>query len=384
MDDQPSEQPAADSAAAVLTLADLQAAGLYDPSSPHAEDRREVLEALVARGATLEQLTETDRIGRLAALAGDLLVASPGQYTMDELAERIGLTHERIVSATRASGLPVPDPDDRAFSDADADMLLALSPALELFDRDVALQLLRVISTSLARIADASVAAYVDDVERRISESGGTELDHLRSVDAAIGVLGGTIDALGPLLARHVGLAMVRSRRSREDVSGYEVGRLAIGFVDLVGFTSLTQHVSAGELGRLVTDFEATAADLIADHDGRLVKLIGDEVMFAAVDPHQGCAIGLDLVDAFRDDDRGIVPRGAVTYGEVLVRAGDYYGPEVNLAARLADEAVPLEILATSALREAAGDDGLAFEPAGRRMLQGFDDPVAVWSVEPA
>ena len=73
-----------------------------------------------------------------------------------------------------------------------------------------------------------------------------------------------------------------------------------------------------------------------------------------------------------------------MTYGEVLVRAGDYYGPEVNLAARLADEAVPLEILATSALREAADGAGLAFEPGGRRMLQGFDEAVAVWSVERA
>ena len=75
-----------------------------------------------------------------------------------------------------------------------------------------------------------------------------------------------------------------------------------------------------------------------------------------------------------------MLPRGGVSFGEVLVRGGDYYGSIVNLAARLVDQAVPQEVLVTGGLAEAAGD-GWSFEPAGRRMVKGFKEPVPVWSL---
>jgi class 3 adenylate cyclase len=101
--------------------------------------------------------------------------------------------------------------------------------------------------------------------------------------------------------------------------------------------------------------------------------------MVAALDPIAGCRIVLDLVEAFTHD--GTLPRGGLVFGEVLFRHGDYYGPVVNLAARLVDAAIPGEILVDSSVVEASQDEGLCFDPAGRRLLKGFDDPVAVWSL---
>jgi class 3 adenylate cyclase len=109
------------------------------------------------------------------------------------------------------------------------------------------------------------------------------------------------------------------------------------------------------------------------------VKFIGDEIMVAAADPAGGCRIMVDLIDAFTED--GTQPRAGLVFGEVLFRHGDYYGPVVNLAARLVDAAIPGEALVDGSLVEAVKDEDLAFEPAGRRMLKGFATPVAVWSL---
>jgi adenylate cyclase len=111
------------------------------------------------------------------------------------------------------------------------------------------------------------------------------------------------------------------------------------------------------------------------------VKFIGDEVMFVTADAGAACDIALALVERFAGDDT-VNPRGAVAGGEVLLRGGDYYGPIVNLAARLAEQAVPNELLVTPELAERARRPDLRFEPAGKRMLKGFDRPVTLMTVE--
>jgi class 3 adenylate cyclase len=362
---------------------ELAAAGLFDPRAPTAPDRRAVLEELVSRGATIDQMVEMDRMGRLPTLISDLVLGSVAVTDIDGLAELLGLPRDRLDATIRAAGFPVPPAGEQAFTERDVNMLRSLLPAIDVFPEDVTLEMLRVIGSSLARVADAFVAAYLDSVERELSRAGGTELEHLRAVERALSVMGGTIDALGPLLVRQMGQAIQRSRLSRSGALSSGLARLAVGFVDLAGFTELTQRVAPGDLGRLVGDFEAVAADLVADHDGRLVKLIGDEVMFVALRAEDACAIASGLVDAFEDDERGIVPRGGIGWGDVLARSGDYYGPVVNLAARLAGAAVPLEVLASEDLVAAVDGTVVAdcLEPAGRRQLKGFAAPVRVWSL---
>ena len=99
--------------------------------------------------------------------------------------------------------------------------------------------------------------------------------------------------------------------------------------------------------------------------------------MFTSIDPSAACRLAIEFRNTV-DTTTGR-PRGGVAYGEVITRHGDYYGPIVNLASRLTDEAIPGEILVPEALRDVASD--LAFEPAGRRELKGFDEPIAVFSL---
>src|SRR5207249_10785875 len=130
--------------------------------------------------------------------------------------------------------------------------------------------------------------------------------------------------------------------------------RVTIGFVDLVGYSRLTQQLDVRALGTLVERFEALASDIVAARDGRVVKLIGDAVMFVAVDAGAACDIALTLLERFADDP-SVTPRGGLASGTVLLRGGDYYGPAVNLASRIAELAVPREILVTAEVAERAG-----------------------------
>lgn len=111
--------------------------------------------------------------------------------------------------------------------------------------------------------------------------------------------------------------------------------RLAVGFADLVGFTRLTRRLEEEELGELVEAFETTSADLVAAHGGRLIKTLGDEVLFAADDAGTAGEIALRLVEAMAQDTTMPALRVGIAFGTVTTRMGDVFGTTVNLASRL-------------------------------------------------
>src|SRR4051812_38898171 len=108
---------------------------------------------------------------------------------------------------------------------------------------------------------------------------------------------------------------------------------MAVGFADLVGYTSRSRGMGGRELGAMVEDFEAIAAEVIARHHGRVVKTVGDGVLFTASRPVDAVEIGLQLPEAWDAEDRPPLRVGAA-YGPVLTRLGDVFSPVVNLASR--------------------------------------------------
>jgi adenylate cyclase len=132
-----------------------------------------------------------------------------------------------------------------------------------------------------------------------------------------------------------------------------------------------------------VDQFEGSAYDIVTSHGGRVVKLIGDEVMFVVLEPQEACEIALALVDRFAEGGAKVTPRGGLAVGEILTRGGDYYGPVVNLASRIAELAVPNEILVSEEVRARVErtPTPLKFDAAGRRMLKGFDEPVELFAL---
>ena len=274
-----------------------------------------------------------------------------------------------------------PEPDVAAFTDDDVEMFRLFGLASAFFSRDELLHFTRVMGTSMRRIAEAAAEMFLRDVEAAQHEERATELQRAITNMQAIELSQEATSIFAPMFRSHLALATEATRRARRHHHDYDTTPLTVGFVDLTGFTERAGVSSPAELLRLVTWFEATAHDLITSHGGRLVKLIGDEVMFTTVEPDEACTIALGLTQV-----ADAPARGGLAHGEVITSGGDVYGRVVNLAARVVDVAIPGEVLVDDALVEAMRTDAhvrtrYAVEPAGRRLLKGFAEPVRLWSL---
>ena len=148
---------------------------------------------------------------------------------------------------------------------------------------------------------------------------------------------------------RHLQVA-ARRRLLRGDVEGGP--GLVVGFADLVGFTALAQQVSDAELEEVVDQFERLAYDVVVAGGGRVVKMIGDEVMFLVDDPVSAAEIALGLAEASRDAAGLSDVRVGLAVGPVIEREGDAFGATVNLASRSTAIAYPGTVVVSPELRE--------------------------------
>ena len=133
---------------------------------------------------------------------------------------------------------------------------------------------------------------------------------------------------------------------------------LTIGFVDLVGYTAISQQLEPHELSALVRRFEHLAFDTVAEEGGRVVKTIGDEVMFVSGDVAAAARIARRLTDRSLDDVLLPPARAGLACGSVVTREGDYFGPVVNLASRLVEIAKPGSVIASDAVHAALAENG--------------------------
>jgi adenylate cyclase len=359
---------------------EFEAAGLYDPEAPDAAERLELLEWLAAHGVGVADLVEARAPGGLPALVGDVTLRPFPRLNLSQLATRAGIPPERIDAIRLAAGLPPVGPDEPAFSEDDAATFAAFAVGAAQFGDEAIRRFTRVMGASLAAVAEAAVSLFLVNVEAPIRAAGADELTLAQANVRAMQSIGAVPVAMRGLLRAHLETAIRRSRLTRRP-EAIDTARLTVGFVDLVGFTALSRRMSTRELGDVIDRFEDTAHEVATVRDGRIVKLVGDEVMFVTVGAAAACDIALALVDQFAGDV-SITPRGGLATGNLLVRSGDYYGPTVNLAARLADLAVPNELLVSAEVVTEAKAPGLRFEPAGKRLPKGFEEPVSVFAVE--
>lgn len=343
---------------------------------PTGEERDDLDRLLRDLGASDDQIAAAEAGGGLLGLGADLVFTAGRSLSAADLAAKSGATVEEVLTIWRLLGVEVPDADTTMFSDADAEFTRAMY-SVDLFQHSEGDELLRVVGSALSRIADAAVAFYIQGVESNLIESG-VRADAFARKNATAATKALELGAgLPTVFAHQMHDAVNRQRLAQAEVSDRALFRVAVGFVDLVGFTPLSHRMATRELSTFVSRFEQRAFRVASENGGRIVKHIGDEVMFVALDAAAGCRVALGLMTEFADD--GIQPRGGLAYGDVVTRLGDYYGEVVNMASRLADLAVPGEVLVDARMVAAVGDDaGLIFEPAGRRLLKGFEEPVSV------
>lgn len=352
-------------------------AGLLDPDSPTADQRIELLAWMTDLGITVGQMAAADGRGELVASAGDGALRPGPRLGVRDLAARVGIDVALVHEVRRAAGFPPVTDDEPALTDDDVRMFELFEAAAAFFTRDEVLHLASVMGSSMRRIADAAGEMFLRDVEGPMKASDPTrEIDLARTNLAAIELARAATGVFVPMFLSHMELSTERTRTARRDSDDYETVPLAVGFVDLSGFTERSARLSPRDLRRLIVDFEGGANGIVGDHGGRVVKLIGDEVMFSSIEPDAACSIALALTAAAPD---GTTARGGVAYGDVVASGGDLYGPVVNLASRIADIAIAGEVLVNDTIASTVASH--VFEPAGRRSLKGFAEPVRVWTL---
>jgi adenylate cyclase len=210
------------------------------------------------------------------------------------------------------------------------------------------------VSASLARIGDA----VTDDVARSFRDARTVDLDDEQFAELLAERI--DFDAIAELVG-HVFRLQLRAALWRRlagadpETPGTVSG--AIGFVDLVGFTALSQELDEDEVAALVGRFGALAHDTVVGAGGRIVKTIGDEVMFVTDVPATAAWIAIRLTERSTGDELLPETRAGIASGALVSRDGDYFGPVVNLASRLTEMARPQTVLASAELAMALEGD---------------------------
>ncbi len=355
-------------------------AGLDDEAAR--SSRRRLLEDLAADGVPLAELEQAVAEDRLTLLPVERVLSGPGErYTLRELAERSGVPLERLVSFRRALGLPIPEPEERVFTEED----LTAAKLDRRFEgaglpEEGRLEVARVIGRSMAGVA----AAMRDLTAKAIARPGDTEHElGLRYADAARAAVPSFGTLLENVLSSHLRDQIRQDVIAQADLASGEVrGSVEVGvcFADLVGFTRLGESVEHEELEAVIERLGTLAAE-VAEPPVQLVKMIGDAAMLVSREPAAVLEAALTLVDAAAAEGDGFPElRAGVALGEALTRGGDYYGRPVNLASRLTAIARRGSVLAAEELRDALADS-YRFSFAGKKRIKGLKGEAAVFRV---
>jgi adenylate cyclase len=302
-----------------------------------------------------------------------LLLDGPRRYTRLQIAEMAGMPPERTQRLWRALGFPDAADDDPAFTDADLAALEVLSSLIDsgFVGPETEASIARAMGQSLSRLADWQTDMLADALVRAAGDDATPEAKVEAAVEAATALLPQLRQVQDYVWRRH--LAANADRLLAAAAAPGDRRELAVGFVDLVGYTSRSRGMGGRELGRMVEDFESTAAEVIAREHGRVVKTVGDGVLFTAGSAVAAVEIGLALPVAWDAEDRPPLRVGAA-YGPVLTRLGDIYSPVVNLASRLTSIARPGTVLVDRELAQhLRGQPAYRVRPLRRVSVRGYD-----------
>jgi adenylate cyclase len=305
-----------------------------------------------------------------------------------EVAAGAGLSLLSARKLWRALGFPNLGDDEVAFTERDQS---ALNTAVDLvrtgkLTEEAAISVTRAIGQMTDRMVVWQIEALVEDM---VHEQGVTDAVARKRL---VNELPALVDPLEDMLVyswrRQLNAAVQRlAVRAEAGLQASEEGRegdeddaplplaRAVGFADLVSYTSLSRRMNEKTLAKLVQRFENKCAEIISVGGGRLVKTVGDEVLYIAETPAAGAEISLALAEAFTQDEILPEARVAMVWGRILSRLGDIYGPTVNLAARLTTLADPGTVLIDSMTAAALDqDERFVLIPQEAENVRGFGE----------
>ena len=302
-------------------------------------------------------------------------------YNALEVAEETGVTVDELRRLWRALGFPEHGLET-AFTRADVQAVSTLTSVVEsdLIDFDLAVNLTRAVGQTMARLADWEVATLVHRMEE-------LEAGH-DSTGSRTGTAMRMVQEMNPSFEklliyswrRHLAAAVSRIEALGANEEDLHTTQVTVGFADIVGFTELSNQIEEDRLGDVVEIFESRCADVIAGRRGRVIKSIGDSVLFVNTDPIRAFDTAEGIIHVIGHDSRMPDVRLGLASGSVVTRMGDVYGPPVNMAARLTAVARRNRLIIDAATAELLPPDQFETRRLPARPVRGFGlvEPVAV------
>jgi adenylate cyclase len=310
-------------------------------------------------------------LGALLEHVEQVILGGPRRYTPAEVSDHAGVDRDEARRMWRALGFATVGDDDVVFTDADVAALRTMRElaAQGIADEDVRLAIARLFGRTFSRLASLQGQLLLEQItehpELLTSEDG---------VDSVVRSVLPLVEQLQNYTWRRQ-LAAYVARMAAQGDAEVTAGpaRVAVGFADMSRFTSLTRRSSEAELRTLLDVFETLATEIVGQHGGRIVKTIGDEVLFQADDAAGAAEIALELLEAAAGHPELPELRAGLALGEVVTRLGDVYGSTVNIASRLTSIARPGWVLVDRELHaELEGDPRFRFKSRRPESVRGF------------
>jgi adenylate cyclase len=290
-----------------------------------------------------------------------------------DVAEQTGLSLDDARRLWRALGFPEQG-EERAYNRSDVAAVSTLVAGVNsgLIDFDLAVTLTRAVGQTMARLADWEVAALVPRVEELegSDQGAGTRLDTARDLLHEFG--GPFEELLIYAWRRHLAAAVARIEALGANEEDLSTSQLSVGFADIVSFTALSNEITRERIGDLVEVFESRCADVVAKNHGRVIKSIGDSVLFVNDDPIAAYDTAEGIINVIGRDHRLPEVRVGLASGAVEMRLGDVFGPPVNMASRLTGVARRNRVIIDQETADLLPEDQFETRRLPARPVRGF------------
>lgn len=323
---------------------------------------------------------------RIIEQLGTDFLGGPLQYDVDQLAERAGLSREKVEDYWLWLGTPVKRTGEPQFTDSDVQALIDLKKLIvtESLDDPTIASLVRSVGHSAERLVNWQIEALIENLAKEQHQSDAVAR---RAVIGRFPQIFMQLKRQSEHAYRRAAAGAIHryaaevQHRKLEPSSDPLPAPQAVGFADIVGFTKRTAAMAPDELATYVRDYESKARDLVTSSGGRVVKTVGDAVLFVADDLECGVDVALSLAGPHTTARIETPTRVGMVWGHVLQRFGDVFGSRVNLAARLTDIAAPSTLFvdpSTAALLASREKYQLSVMPEAQIQGLGVMRPVKV------
>jgi adenylate cyclase len=366
--------------------------GLLDPDGDGLLDDVDLVRLHVIRlhldrkGHNLESLITAVREGRVESMFGSQLFDASRPLLLEDAAARSGLEVDQLRQLLAALGFPSANLRDEDMQGMFAVLRTAQEAGLPW---EAILGITRTLGDSMRRIADAEIRVVHVYIHERLRAQGASdeEVD-----DLIFGVEQNLAPLMDPLLQRlhreyllqatieDAFFHLADSGQQSEELGSVET---TIAFVDIASFTALAEASGDDNAIRVLDRIDTTVRPLLVEHEGKLVKQVGDGFMLAFRDPADATRFAVAAQAELAHDPDLPAIRVGINTGPALYRTGDYLGGAVNVASRVVNSAMPGQILLTETVALAADKAGIEIEEIGVRMMRGVDTPLALYRVKP-